>query len=97
MSDSPLPSASENAAVQEALSIKYVDKIGVAWLPEAGQFALFSNSGKLVAITPTIDNQVIRDLCASQDREWRARLDARLEEQRPGAPATSKSLGDLDL
>lgn len=92
-----LPSAADCAAVQEALSVKYVDKIGVAWLPEAKQFALFSNSGKLVALCATLREEVIQDLCESQDREWRARMDQELVQRAPGPPTTAKSLGDLDL
>lgn len=96
-----LPSPSENAAVQEALSIRYVDKIGLAWLPDAQQWAVFSNSGKLVEIFPpditSNREEFLRNLCMTQDREWRHRLEAELAQQRPGPSVASASAGDLGL
>lgn len=97
MNNEPLPSPSESAAVQEALSIRYVDKIGLAWLPGASAWAVFSNSGKLVALTSSLDEKALRDLCAGQDREWRQRLEAELEAKAPGPPVAKVALGDLDL
>ncbi len=100
-----LPSPSEHStmgqAVQEALSVKYVDKIGVAWLPGAQKWALFSNAGKLVTVCDALSENELKDLCEGQDREWRQRFDDELERKRqaePGVPIVTKAgLGDLDL
>lgn len=92
-----LPSPSESAAIQEALSIRYVDKIGLCWLPAAACWALFSNSGKLIALASSLDEQQIRDLCQGQDREWKLRLTEELEAKAPGPIVAKASAGDLDL
>lgn len=92
-----LPSASENTPVQEALSIRYVDKIGLAWLPACQQWALFSNSGKLTAIVPMLVPADLQVLCEEQNKSWRAARQAEAEEAKGGPVVTSVSLGDLDL
>ena len=95
---SELPSAADNAAVQEALSIRYVDKIGLAWLPDSQQWAIFANSGRLVRIAAELEPEWLRDLCATQDREWRQRLEAELAQRRPGPiVAQAQSAEDLGL
>lgn len=92
-----LPSPADDPAVQEALSVRYVDKAGLAWLPTAQQWALFSNSGKLVSIRPSLVESEVRTLCENQDRAWRARMDEELEHRQAGPVVTAKALGDLDL